>query len=183
MKLMKRTFRALAILTLFAASFSSCKKDDKPASTADAGSLTVDSKTYATNIGAFVKYNNSDYGQLVITTDSNVFKSPYTGKVSLVDIGLDLGSITEGTFTYKSSDDEAFDAKKNFYFASVGADVTVTNSSPSGGTMLEDVTDGTLTVAKSATGYTITYTLKFGDQTVTGKYVGSVTPVIMTQPD
>ena len=70
--------------------------------------------------------------------------------------------------------DPAYDKTKNFYDTTVAVDLPYANGTPGAGTLLEDITSGTVTITKNGTAYNIVYTMDYGGQTVTGKYVGVV---------
>ena len=177
---MKRTFRALAVLTLLVASFSSCKKDSNSA----AGSFTYDSKAYNTNAGQYITTSGSNYSNLVLSSTSITTSANFNGTISYVDFMFDNSAITEGTYTYKQDTDEGYDAKKNFFDGQAAINLVVANGSITGGTLLGDVSEGTVTITKSGSSYSITYSLTFADgkTSITGKYNGSI-ETVTNQPD
>lgn len=168
---MKTTFRALALMTIVLATFSSCKKDSK---SSNDSSFTYDAKTYNTTSGQYFTTGGSS-GMLILSSGA-ISLVGYTGTVSYVQFMFDQGAIPEGTFTFKDGGDNTFDAAKNFSDASAGIDFAVSNGTPTGGTQLNGALEGTVTITKSGSNYSITYTLTFdgGKTAVTGKFNGAI---------
>lgn len=161
---MKQFLRPLTLLAVFAVFFSSCSKKDK----SSAGSFTYDSKSYSLNVA------NYSEGDLELYTSSYGTSGNWSG--SIVSIDFSNSAITEGTYTYKSYDDDDFDDAKNFGSASLAVDYKIQDFAYVSGSSYSDITAGSATVTKSGSGYKVEFSLTFGDgKTATGSYTGNVT--------
>jgi hypothetical protein len=162
---MKINLSFFALLLPVIVVFSSCKKDkdDAPASY-----FTYDGKTYET------KHADAEAeGEFATATFASVeMGSATSGKVSMVSFMFGQPELKAGTFTFKSSADDAFDATKNFFGAFAVIDFEAANQQS--GTWLEEITAGTITIAKDGTNYNITYELNFDGKVVSGKYSGAI---------
>jgi hypothetical protein len=161
---MKKTIRTLALLFSLAVSFTACKKDKDEAS-----NFTYNGKSYTT----IYAQNEPDGGYSnFLLLSGDISSSAFTGKLSGVNLLFDNTAVTEGTYTYKDDNADDYDAKKNFFDASVFVDMSFPDLD--GGEMLDNITAGTVTITKSGSSFTIVYELNFDGKIVSGRYSGAV---------
>lgn len=174
---MKRSLRAFAVMTLLLAAFSSCKKDNKNGSS---NSFTYDSKTYETPSGQYITYGSMS--QLVLASTEISSTQGYSGTISYVYFSFQNKGIAEGTYTFNNDDD--FDAGKNFSQAQAGLNLVIKDGETTGGTGLNNISAGTVTITKDGSNYSITYSITFSDGTgtFTGKYNGTIKSTV-NNPD
>ena len=154
----------LLVLTVF---FISCKKDGNPER-----SFSFEGKNYPIAYAV-----SSGYDGVRIATFSTVEDmSPDFGPVSYVSIRFKLASLQAGTYTFKPSASSDFDPSKNFWGASATLDIEFFYSQvvANKGTMLTDITGGSVTVTRDGQNYTFKYELDFNGRPVTGVYVGTI---------
>jgi hypothetical protein len=167
-------FGIIAIASAF--TLGSCKKNNSAA----ANSFSYNSQTYETPY-ALADGESSASAQYTDVTflSYNPGIATTSGKVSVGFIEFAMSPLVAGTYTYKSFDDPAFDATKNFAAADFGLGMNLQNGAPddTSGTQLNegDITAGTITVAKSGDVWTFTYNITYKSGTVTGQYNGKVT--------
>jgi hypothetical protein len=165
---MKKTIRTLALVLSLAVTFSACKKDkdeDK------ASNFTYNGKTYTTVYAQNEADANGSYSNFLLVS-GDISSAAFTGKISGVNILFDNATVTEGTYTYKNDSDPTYNAKTNFFDASVFVDISFPDFD--GGEMLDNITAGTVTVTKSGSGFIFVYELNFDGKVVSGRYSGAV---------
>lgn len=173
MKAKRLLFAVVAIAATF--TLGSCKKDNSPSS-----SFSYNSQNYET---PYAFGSGESDGTAAYTNVSFFSFTPgavtATSKVSTAFIEFGVYPLAAGTYTFKSFDDATFDPTKNFAGADFGIGMNVTDGSQdeSTGTQLseDDVTAGTITVAKSGDVWTFTYNITYKTGVVNGKYSGKVT--------
>lgn len=154
-------FYLLITLCLFG-----CKKeDDHPDSY-----FTIADKTGVTPYGYIYPAGHSVDLWSISHSDNR-----YNGEIHYVSLGID-SLVDNGEYTYLASVATGFNNSKNFPAATVilagqahGADPVTLNPDSM---LLQDVTDGHISVSKNGNIYTIKYTLLFGDVQVSGVYKG-----------
>ena len=167
---MKKTIRSLAFLLALTVTISSCSKN-KDEDTNEAGNyVKYNGNSYVLNYAQNDSEGNSYSNFLLITL--NVKGGQTSGKASGVNIMFDNLETTPGTYTYKDDNDPTYDKSRNFFDAIAFFNMNFPDQS--GGTTLEDITSGTVTVTKSGSTYTVAYELNFDGAVVTGKYTGAV---------
>ncbi len=169
---MKLNLSFLLLLLPFTVVFTSCKKDkDDPKSY-----FTYEGKTY--EIKTAQHYGDEEFSSTMFTS-IDATSASQSGKVSMISFLFGQPELTAGTYTYKDDSDPAFDAAKNFVGASALIDLAYQNGSAdeTSGTTLEQLTSGSITVAKDGTTFNISYELNFNGKVVSGKYSGAIQAV------
>jgi len=155
---MKKLASVMLAVSLFAIFATACSKDEK--ATPAGGSFSVDGKSYNSNYAYWTSANG------LIITNIGVAPDYIENYVRII-----IDSLNYPTYAYLARTNGAYDAKKNF----AGAEVRYNATNVAGeGTDITGVSAGTVTVSKSATIYTINYTLTVGGKTVTGTYNGQI---------
>ena len=153
MKKIASVMLAVSLFALFA-----CSKDEK--ATPAGGSFSLEGKSYNSNYA----YWNTANG-LTIT---NIGVAPDYIE-NYVRIFID--TLNYPTYTFLLRTNGAYDAKKNFS----GAEVRYNTTNVAGESAeVTGVTAGTISISKSASSYTINYTLTVGGKAITGTYNGQV---------
>ncbi|MDI3322650.1 hypothetical protein [Pinibacter soli] len=166
-------FGLIAIVASF--TMGSCKKDNGT----PANSFTYASQSYQTPYaaGSGEASAGAEYTDLTfLSVDPS--KILTSGKISMGFIEFASYPLTAGTYTFKAFGSDGFDKKKNFSSADFGINMDIKNGTPddTSGTQLieDDLTGGTITVAKSGDVYTITYNLTYKSGTISGQYNGKI---------
>lgn len=172
-----KTRNLLFALIAIAASLSlgSCKKDKG----APANSFTYNGQTFLTPLASGTGENSQSalYTDVDFTSLDPNDPASIT-KVSQAFIEFAIYPLVAGKYTYKAFDAPDFDGTKNFAAADFNMNMNPLSSDLelALGTQLneEDITDGTITVAKSGDVYTFTYSITYKSGIVTGNYSGKI---------
>lgn len=166
---MKLNLSFLLLLLPLTVVFTSCKKDkDNPKSY-----FTYEGKTYEIKTAQHVA--DGDFSSTMFTS-IDATSAGQSGKVSMISFLFAKPELAAGTYTYKDDSDPAFDDTKNFFAASAFIDIAYQNGSmdETSGTTLEQLTSGSITVAKDGSSFNISYELNFNGKAVSGKYSGAI---------
>jgi len=110
------------------------------------------------------------YYQLTFAKE-NFEANDYSGNLNVVGflISSPTAEIIPGTYTFKLDSDADYDPSKHFFDALAGVDLQYTNGEPdlSSG-FFDNITSGTVTIAKENTTYTITYEFVYPEGTFEG---------------
>jgi hypothetical protein len=167
---MKKTFRSLGFLLALTVTFSACSKNKDESETPAGNYVKYNGNSYVLHYAQNDSEGSSYSNFLLISLD--VKSGQTSGKASGVNIVFDNLTTTPGTYTYKDDSDPSYDKTKNFFDAIAFFNMDFPNQT--GGTVLEDITSGTVTVTREGSNYTVAYELNFDGAVVTGKYTGAV---------
>jgi hypothetical protein len=174
MKTKNLLFALIAIATTF--SLGSCKKDkDTPSN-----SFSYNSQNYLTPTaaGSGEASESARYTDVYFSSIDPTNSATLTGKASQGFIEFAIYPLVAGKYTFKVFDAPDFDGTKNFAAADFDMNMTMANSQMdfATGTHLseDDITDGTITVAKNGDVYTFTYSITYKSGILTGSYTGKV---------
>jgi hypothetical protein len=172
---MKKLLFSAAVAALF---FTACKKKNDDS---NAGSFSVNGKSYAVNYGydgTYIEDGVSD-GDVAFVSHSftETDNDKFSGTYSYVDLGID--SLIDGaTYTFLPSYQDGYNKAKNFGWADIAAGMKVVNGEyveSDGEVSLGSPTSGTVTVKKSGSRYTFTFELVYSTSTtVKGQYTGTL---------
>lgn len=166
---MKKILLSAAIA---ASLFTACKKDNDDA---PSSYVTVNGETFATPYG----YNNVGVNGAIIfsSIDMNAGLDLTTLTKTMTQVTLKIDTLIDGN-SYKlynwETDTVTFDKTKFFSTAIITAGVKL-NEIGSSGKLYNEFSTGSVTVKKSANGYSFDYELKAGDSvTVKGVFAGKL---------
>lgn len=163
--------------------FTSCGDDDDTTTTSGSGTFSIDGTSYnLTN--AYIQDwgpngNNSFDVDITLTLGDLDFTQESFQNLTFVYLDLNTSEqnvLQTGTYTFSVDRDVL-----TMVDASAGANVSAdSNGNVSSGTLIDSITDGTVTVSVSSNVYTITFELTGeGDEDISGTFTGTLTQAVV----
>ena len=180
---MKKNLLNLLLLVIIAVFVGSCKDDEAPP-----GSFTIDgtkhtlTKGYAEYQWSYVEGEDTYYNWVAALSSSGISYNETDeefsgiGDVILFFLAIpnnDSEELPTGTYTFPSDSGDPY-IDDIWVALSLDAD---SEDEPDFAVNPEDLTEGEVTITKSGSTYTITFSLDFDGEVVSGTYKGTIKPV------
>ena len=160
-----------------------CGKDESPEDPPLVNELIINSDTYALNssVGIITDYgpDGTHYNYDFVITDGTVIadgsdwdieEDSYTLVIYMELYSLGLDEFKEGTFVYSETNE-------NNYFRNIEVEIDTNGDGKldddDNNDSTENVTEGSVIVTGSDKDYTLEFNLKYGNDTVTGRFSSS----------